>query len=62
MNNGKNVHGILSDISSVSLVVLRGAWTWDREVRYDAAVVARPDTAYRLVEDRSQAVRSNVGP
>src|SRR5215216_6808306 len=40
-----------SDISSVSLVVRRGTRRWDREVRYDAEVVARPHAVYRLVED-----------
>src|SRR5215216_2057202 len=40
-----------SDISSVSLVVRRGTWPWDREVSYDAEVVARPHAFYRLVED-----------
>src|SRR5215212_7699703 len=40
-----------SDISSVSLVVRRGTRPWDRGVRYDAEVVARPHTVYRLVED-----------
>jgi pSer/pThr/pTyr-binding forkhead associated (FHA) protein len=40
-----------SDISSVSLVVRRGTRSWDREIRYDAEVVARPHALYRLVED-----------
>src|SRR5215212_3691283 len=40
-----------SDISSGSLVVRRGTWPWDREVRYDAEVVARPHGVYRLVEE-----------
>src|SRR5215218_1245690 len=40
-----------SDISSVSLVVRRGTRRWDREVRYDAEVVARQHAVYRLVED-----------
>src|SRR5215212_5993607 len=40
-----------SDISSVSLVVRRGTRPWDREVRYDAEVVARPHAVYWLVED-----------
>src|SRR5829696_4045374 len=40
-----------SDISSVSLVVCRGTWPWDRELGHDAEVVARPHAVYRLVED-----------
>ena len=40
-----------SNISSVSLVVRRGTRSWDREIRYDAEVVARPHALYRLVED-----------
>src|SRR3712207_2628742 len=40
-----------SDISSVSLAVRRGTRPWDRKVRYDAEVVARPYALYRLVED-----------
>src|SRR5215211_2617647 len=40
-----------SDISSVSLVVCRGTWPWDRKLGHDAEVVARPHAVYRLVEE-----------
>src|SRR5918998_6398076 len=40
-----------SNISPVSLVVRRGTWPWERQVRYDAEVVTRPHAFYRLVED-----------
>src|SRR5215203_7046873 len=40
-----------NEISSGSLAVRRETGPWDREVRYDAEVVARPQAVYRLVED-----------
>src|SRR5215217_719017 len=39
------------NISSVSLVVCRGTWPWDRELGHDTEVVARPHAVYRLVEE-----------
>jgi hypothetical protein len=50
VNNGKKVHGRRRHLTRL---VSSAPWarSWDREIRYDAEVVARPHALYRLVED-----------